>query len=548
MIRRSIGVSGAMAPILLSFLGQPLGASQQQGHQRDASRLGTVHFSVSCSPAAQSEFNRAVALLHHMTYPQARAVFERVADIDPTCAMAHWGVAMTLFHPLWPTRPGPEELRHGWYAVQRAQALEPPTSRERLFVAATEAFFRDPETGDYWTRIRRWETAMAELYDAFPGDRDAAAFYALAHLATAPQSVAALDHNERAAEILGRIYEEEPTHPGASHYIIHANDAAGREGEALVVTRGYGDIAPNNPHALHMPTHIFVRLGEWRNVIAGNRQAAAAALEHPAGPNSEWVWDEYPHAIEYMVYAYLQRGEDDSAAAALRRLQGTGDLQPSFKTAFHLASLPARLALERKAWSEAAALPVRQPDWLDWDLYPWPEAITWFARGVGAARGGDLAEAQPAIERLAALQHAVRDAGEELFARQIEILRLEVRGWVAYRRDNAQPGVRLLEQAAELERATPKHAVTPAPILPAYELLGDLLMELGQARDALVAYQRSLQLTPRRFNSLLGAARAAQALGDQATARRYYTELLDVAGAESRRLGVIEARGRLSGR
>ncbi len=512
-------------------------AQQHAGHS-----LGTIDFPVSCSEQAQIEFNRAIALLHHMTYPQAREAFQQVAKTDPRCAMAHWGIAMTLFQPLWPTRPRPEELERGWKAVQRAKALEPLTDGERLYVAAAEAFFHEPASSDYWQRIRRWEQAMGEVYATFPQDPEAAAFYALAHLATAPSDVVSLVHSERAATLLLAVYERNPHHPGAMHYLIHANDVPGRERESLRIIRKYETAAPRNPHALHMPTHIYTRLGDWDGVIRGNLRAADAALEHPAGDNGEFVWDEYPHAIEYLVYAYLQKGADDEAATQVKRLLGTARLEPTFKTAFHLASIQARYALERRAWSEAALLVPREPRTLDWDRFMWPEAVTWFARGLGSAQGGALEETRRAGMRLQELEIAASESGEDLFARNIRVLRLEVGAWLAHAGQDSESSLALMEQAAELEVSTPKHAVTPAPTLPAYELLGDLLMKQKRPAEALAAYRRSLDHYPRRFNSLLGAAQAARTMDDQSLARTFYKKLLEVAHSGTRQEFLEEAR------
>jgi tetratricopeptide (TPR) repeat protein len=502
----------------------------------------TIDFPISCSKEARVEFDRAVTLLHHMTYPRARAAFQRSAIIDPRCAMAHWGIAMTLFQPLWPTRPGPEELRRGWEAVQQAVSLQPPTRRERLLVDAAAAFFRQPESGDYWERIRRWEKAMEAAHAAFPEDPEVAAFYALAHLAVAPADAVSPAHSERAAGLLLAVYQRNPDHPGAMHYLVHANDVPGRASESLEVTRRYETAAPRNPHALHMPTHIYTRLGDWEAVIHGNTLAADAALETPAGDRNQFVWDEFPHAVEYLVYAHLQQGADDQAAAQLARLQATGRLQPTFKTAFHLSSVRARYALERRAWGEAMALVPRDPPTLAWDRFTWPEAVTWFARGLGAAREGRLDEARAAADRLGVLETAAGSAGEALFARNIRILRLEVRAWLAGAERDGAAGVALMREAADLELATPKHAVTPAPTLPAHELLGDLFLEQARPLDALAAYRRSLELYPRRFNSLLGAARAARGSGDEPAARSFYQELLQLAAEGTRRSGVDEAR------
>jgi tetratricopeptide (TPR) repeat protein len=473
-----------------------------------AASLGTVDLRISCSQPAQLEFNRAVALLHHMTYPQAREAFEHVASIEPDCAMAHWGVAMTLFQPLWPTRPSPEALTRGWREVQKAKAQPTTTERERLFIAAAEAFFADPGSGDYWSRIRSWETAMERVYSSLPNDAEAAAFYALAHLATSTAATAR-EHADRAAEILARVYAQNPQHPGAMHYLIHADDVPGREHEFPEITRTYSAVAPRNPHALHMPTHIYTRLGEWDAVIAGNLQAADAALEHPAGERGELVWDEFPHAIEYLVYAYLQKGMNDAAATQVRRLLATANLEPTFKTAFHLASTQARYALERHAWSEAAALEMRGPATLDWSRFAWPEAIVHFARGVGAAHLRHLPDAKVASSRLATLEAAMRSAKEDLFASNIQMLGLELNAWIAHAEGRREAAIDLMQQAAALESSTPKHAVTPGPTLPAEEQLADMLMNQGRATDALAAYQRSLQLYPQRLNSMRGAARAA---------------------------------------
>lgn len=533
----------ATIALLAGFAGA---ADAQEQHPHADHLRYVVDFPVSCSEAAQSQFNRAATLLHHMTYPQARTAFEQVASTDPDCAMAHWGVAMTLFQPLWPTRPGPAELQRGWDEVQKAKALNPPTQRERLFVAAAEAFFLEPAGTDYWLRIRRWEQAQEALHAAIPDDPEAAMFYALAHLATAPANAVSRAHADRAAGILMREYARNPDHPGAMHYLVHANDMPGRERESLDVTRKYDSIAPRNPHALHMPTHIYTRLGDWDGVVRGNLLAAEAALEYPAGEHGEFVWDEFPHAIEYLVYAYLQKGADEEAAAQLQRLRGTERLQPSFKTAFHLASTQARYALERRAWSEAAQIVPRQPTVVDWDRFPWPEAIAQFAHGLGAAHLGEMAKAKAAGTRLEALEAATRKSGEDLFARNIRVLHLELAAWIAHAEGQRESSVALMRQAAELETSTPKHAVTPGPTVPAYESMGDLLMEQKQPADALTSYRRALELYPQRFNALLGAARAASALEDSSQARTYYAALLEVAQGDTRQPALEEARSYLA--
>ena len=529
----------AVLPIIVLCAIATPSSAQAPDHQNHG--RGGVDFPISCSRPAQAEFNRAVALLHHMTYPQAREGFEHVATIDPQCAMAHWGIAMTLFQPLWPTRPGPDELRRGREAVQRAVALNPPTPRERLFVDAMAAFFQ-PESLDYWRRVGGWEQSMARVYAAFPQDVEAASFFALAHLAVAPANESARAYSDSAARILLAVYEKHPDHPGAMHYLVHANDAAGRERESPEVVLKYETSAPSNPHALHMPTHIFTRLGDWDAVIRGNLRAAEAALATPAGDAGQFVWDEFPHAIEYLVYAYLQQGRDDLAAAHVKRLRDTKRLEPTFKTAFHLASTGARFALERHAWREAMSLPPREPATLNWNAFQWAEAVTWFARGLGSAHERDLESGRAAAKRLAELETAAGASGEPVFARTIGVLRLGVDAWIAHARGKRDSSVALMRAAVALEESTPKPPVTPAPTIPASELLGDLLLAQGRASDALVAYEHSLARYPRRLNSLLGAARAARALGNASLARTRYAELVAVAGKGTRRDLVEEAR------
>ncbi len=491
--------------------------------------LGKVEFSVSCSQTVQGGFDRAVALLHHMMYVEARSAFEALAAEDPDCAMAQWGIAMTLFQPLWPTRPSPEDLTRGWEAVESAKALGPGSEREAAFVAAAEAFYREPESTDYWGRIQRFEVAMQEVYEAYPDDRDAAAFYALSYLATASRADDRLAAQAMAAKILLDIYDEEPTHPGALHYTIHANDVHGRAHETLEVVRGYDDIAPSVPHALHMPTHIFVRLGQWDEVIEWNRKSARAALNFPAG---EFVSHHYPHALDYMIYAYHQQGEDEKAERVLEELRSEENYQQTFISAFHLAAIPARYHVERRDWSEAAALPEEAPASFPWEGFAWPRAITQFARGLGSARTGDVDGARVAVEKLAALKSQAEAAGEQVFATQIEIDRLAVSAWLSLAEGGEEEALELMRSAAELEATTEKHAITPGALQPAYELLGDLLLELGRPAEALEAYKTSLEKWPRRFNSLAGAARAAA--DDPETAKAYCDELVEMAGESVR--------------
>jgi len=523
--------------LALLALAAPRLAAQHAHGQDD---LGVVRFAVSCDARVQPGFDRGVALLHHMMYEDARRAFEAVAEEDPGCAMAHWGIAATLFQPLWPTRPTPAELALGWEETQRARALGPGSDRERALLASAEAFFREPETAEWWTRIERWAAAMEEAYRGHPDDTETAAFYALSQLAIGQIAEDRLAHNERAAEILLAIHESEPTHPGAIHYTIHANDVDARADESLDIVRGYSGIAPSVPHALHMPTHIFVRLGEWPGVIEWNRRSADAALEVDAG---DGISGHYPHATDYLLYAHLQRGDDEQARAVLAETLERERFQDIFTSAFHLAAMPARFAVERRAWAEAAAIEPRAPASLSWDRYTWPEAISWFARGVGAARSGDLAAARDAEARMTALRDRASDTGERDFATYIEVDRLVLSGWMAHAEGDAETAIERMRAATELEATVQKHPVSPGALLPPYEALGDLLLELERPAEALAAYESSLETWPGRYNTLLGAARAAAAVPAAAKARAYYAKLLEVVGdAASTRPGVREAR------
>jgi len=529
------GLSILIAASFMAFQ-PPRSSAAQEAHAHGD--LGHVRFPVSCSEASNQRFDRAVALLHHMMYEESRQAFEALAQDEPTCAMAHWGVAMTLFQPLWPTRPSVDDLRRGYQEVLSAMAGE-LTGRERAFVEAAEGFYREPETAQWATRLARFEAGMAQVYQAYPDDHEAGAFYALSHLATGSPSDKTRAHQTRAAAILTKINAEEPTHPGAIHYTIHASDVDGRAALGADAARTYDDIAPSVPHALHMPTHIFVRLGAWDEVIEWNRKSADAALAHPAGG---FVSHHYPHAIDYLAYAFLQQARDDEARAVVDELRSKQPYQQSFISAFHLAATPARYLVERRKWEEAAALEVRSPADFPWEKWPATEAMTYFARGLGAARTGDAAGAQQAASRLQELQDAETAKGESYWATQVEIERLAVQAWAALAEGDQEGAVRLMAESAALEASTEKHPVTPGALQPAYELLGDMLLETNQPDTALSAYRQSLAQWPRRYNSLLGAARAAHGAGQGEVARTYYRELIELAGTSTSRDGIAEAR------
>jgi tetratricopeptide (TPR) repeat protein len=534
----------------VSALSLTLSSQAQHAHLHDDAEIparadiGDVNFRPSCDSAVQEDFNHALALMHHMMYAQARKAFKAVAAADPDCGMAHWGIATTLFQPLWGTRPAPDELARGWREIQRARELVPAEGRERALVKATESFFQAPENAEFRTRMDRWTQAMADAYEAHPEDPDVAAMYALSRLRIAQRSPSERDalHDE-AERILRDIWEEHPGHPGAVHYSIHATDADGRAANALDMVGSYGRIAPEVPHALHMPSHIYVRLARWDEVIDWNKRSAKAALREPVeGAASH----HYIHAIDYLVYAYLQKGEDDNARVAYDQAIDKERHQASFISAYHLAAMPARMAVERRNWEAAAAIEPRTPDYLPWDAARWPEGIQWYARGLGAVHAGQLEKAQEAERRLAALSERAREEDDDLFATYIEVDRQILAGWLAHVSGDHDEAIRLLQSAAELERTVEKHPVSPGALLPPNEALGDLLLDLDRPAEAMEAYLASNERWPGRFNTLLGGARAAEAAGDMERAHALYGELLERA-ADSRRPALEEAERRLEG-
>lgn len=496
--------------------------------------LGTVSFPTSCSEAVQPTLERGLLLLHHMMYAQAEETFLEAAEAEGDCAMAHWGVAMTRFQPLW----GSAEVGAGRSSAERAVDLSPPTERERLYARAALAFYEDPDAG-HAERVRRWESAMEELHRAHPDDPEAAALYALAHLAAGPDRP---QHQERSAALLEEVHERMPRHPGALHYAIHAHDVDGRAEDGVRFARAYREVAPSIPHALHMPSHIYVRTGEWEEVIAWNRRSAEAALGHPAG---EYVSLHYSHALDYLMYGYLQRGQDGKAAGVLEELRGREGYQPHLASAYALAAVPARWYVERRDWAGAADLAPREPAGFPWDDFPAGEAITYFARGLGAARSGDTERARAAAERLAELRAAADEEGERYWARQIDVQRTSVSAWRALADGATEEAVRRMREAADRAAEMEKHPITPGALQPAGELLGDLLLEVDRPGEALEAYEASLETWPRRYHSLLGAARSAERLGHEERADRFYRQFADLTSeADSGRREVAEVRDR----
>lgn len=533
---RALG-AGAITLALLapawSVEPQPASAA----HAGHGHALGAVEVQAACNPAATAQLKRGLALLHHMTYEAAAQAFADAAQSDSTCAMAYWGQAMAYIHPLWSDPPTAENFNRGSELLQKAAGQQQATARERAYIDAAMAYYRPGPAATESANLSAFADGWRRAHELDPQDPEAASFHALALLATADPADKTYARQRQAAALLAAVRRRIPDHPAAYHYLIHAFDYPPLADQALEVARGYADIAPDVPHALHMPTHIFTRMGMWQDSIAWNRRSAAAALKHPVDGQ---VSLHYLHALDYLAYAHLQLGQDQQAREVLRTLEAIDrPMQVELAVPYALAAVPARLALERQQWRTAAALPPRTPERYPWDRFPAMEAITWFARALGAAHLRDTASAQKAIDRLDAL-HAPASRSSSYWGRQVAIQRTAASAWLAHARGEDERALTLMHDAARDEAATEKHPVTPGEVLPASELLGDLLLELGRPAEARKAYEASLARNPNRLNSLAGAGRAAQLAGDAAAATDYYRRLVALAGESGASLAPVQ--------
>lgn len=508
-------------PFLAVFVLCPAAAAQHHDHpEGDPERLGTVEFPVSCTPAAQQQFNRAMAMLHSFWYAKAEKEFRAVAEKDPACAMAHWGVAMSQYRLLWEF-PGAEELKIGGAAVARAKELGAKTRRERDYIAALDAYYGDSDKTDNATRATNYERAMADLYRRYPDDLEAGMFYALTLLRNGLPPDKTYANQKKAGAIAERAFRRLPEHPGTAHYVIHSYDYPPLADRALEAARRYAKVAPDVPHALHMPSHIFTRLGLWDESVQSNLDSAAAARKY------EWPGEEL-HAMDYLMYAYLQKGEDRKAAALLSALPPVQLGEPSaFAGFFARAAMPARYALERNRWDEAAKLDV-PPNVFPGGRYAWTEATFAFARGLGAARTGQSATARAAIAQLESAHQTLVENKEPYWAGQVDIQRQIVAAWLALAESKPEEALKMMRAAADAEDATDKHPVTPGAIRPARELLGEMLLEMKRPAEALPEFEAVLKAAPNRFRALYAAGRAAELAGDLAKASEYYARLMDL--------------------
>jgi tetratricopeptide (TPR) repeat protein len=521
-----------------------LAISAQEFHQHKhemGEKLGRVNFTISCNRAAQQQFNRAVALLHSFWYNEAEKGFMEATRADPRCGMGYWGVAMSLYHPVW-TPPVDAELRKGMAATQKAITVGARTQRERDYLKAIETFYKDSGKANHRTRALAYQHAMEQLYLHYPGDNEAGVFYALALLGTALPTDKTYANQKKAAEILNRILLKEPEHPGVAHYLIHSFDYPPLAPLALNAARSYSKIAPSSPHALHMPSHIFTRLGLWQESIESNIASATAARKHS-------TWKDEVHAMDYLAYAYLQMAQDGRVKELNDQIYGLNKFDDQiFQSAYAVAAIPARYALERRQWKEAAALKIPDPDF-PWNKFGYAEAIIYFARSLGASRNKDVAGARAAVERLTAIQKSLSAAKEDYWATQVEIQRRAAAAWLAHAEGNPAEALKLMRAAADLEDSTDKHPVTPGAIVPARELLGELLLELSEPKQALKEFEAALLVSPNRFNGLFGAAKSAELSGDRTKAGEYYARLVSLSEkSDGQRVEVQAARTFLAAR
>jgi tetratricopeptide (TPR) repeat protein len=523
--------------VIVSCLPASIAIAQHEGHPGlSTDQIGKVSFETSCSPAVKDDFNRGVALLHSFWFPEAAATFEGVLKKDPTCAMALWGIALSQWgNPFGGVRVA-QAVERGRASSDKAKATGSPTPRERGYIDAVATLFTSADPGTQRARVLAYEKGMEAVVRANPSDTEAKIFYALAINQTALPTDKTYAKQLEAAAILEPLYAAEPGHPGLAHYIIHAYDSPSLAPKALDAARRYASIAPAVPHALHMPSHTFTRVGYWKESIETNRASADTARKTSSSG------DEL-HALDYQVYAYLQIAQDNAARAAIDRAMtvvssGEGATAGAAGAgSFAVAAMPARYALERGAWSEAAALQVHPAN------TPFTEAMTHFARALGAARSGAPQAAAPDIERLAALRLKLIEMKDPYWPEQLDIQRRVAQAWVTFAEGRKDEAISALAAAADAEDATDKSAISPGPLAPARELLGFMLLEAQRPQEALTAFEATMKKEPNRFQGLSGAARAAEAAGQREKASTYYRQLLDLAKtADTERPEIARAR------
>jgi len=523
-MKKATGIAAILA-MLIAGASEAWASEAHQAQSGEPEKLGEVNFPVSCNAAAQKEFNRAMALFHSFWFDPAKASFSRVLQHDPECGMAHWGISiMSMGNPFtWPTNPNASKA--GAPAAAEAARVGAKSERERDYIAALGTFFKDWETTEFRPRAVAFEKAMGGVAAKYPKDDEAQILYALALNITALPTDKGFANQRKAAAILEPLLKKYPNHPGVAHYLIHTYDYAELAEKGLPSARAYGAIAPSVPHALHMPSHIFSRVGLWKEMVEGNRASYLAAKDELKEKTLGIGAYDALHAMDYMVFGQLQQAQDKAAkqlvdeAGAIRKVN-----VENFVAAYAFAAMPARYALERGDWAQAAKLTLSPPD-LAWSKFPQAEGILVFARGLGAARTRDVAAARRDVERLQALRAALTADKSAYWAGQTDFQIKSVNAWIALAEKRNDEALQLMRTAAEAEEASDKHPVTPGNVVPSRELLGEMLLKLGQPKQALAEFERSLKRDPNRFRGIDGAARAAEAAGNPQLAREYYAKL-----------------------
>jgi len=505
----------------------------------DLRAAGKVEFPISCTPSVQSEFSRGVALLHSFFYEEARRVFASVAERDPKCAMAQWGIAMTWWHPIW-TPPRPDEMSAGKAAIEKAMALNAGTDRERGFITALNVYYNTRESSNAGAigqschgpvgprdRVIAYEKAMHQLRDKYPDEFEIQAFYAFAVLAAgyAMPNDTTLSKQLEAAALLEKLWKQNPNHPGVVHYLIHCYDYPALAQRGLAAAQSYASIAPWVPHALHMPSHIFTRLGMWDESIAANGASAEASRAYAAMRHRDATEAEELHALDYMAYSYLQEARDTEAKKIVDLAAKVRKTNPEleFSAAYALAAIPTRYAFERNDWASAATLTV--PNLPHWSSFPFMEALIEYGHALGRAHTGDLDGARKAIARMQQLRDATKDPKFDYFKNHLDLQMQAASAWVAASEGKKSEAIEMLRRAADAEDILGKHPVSPGAFVPIREQLGSLLLEVGQSKEAQREFEAALKIYPGRFRGLYGAARAAEQNGDKESASRYYAKL-----------------------
>ena len=505
--------------------------------------VGNVSLPFPTGKNVEKEFNFAAALLHSFEYDEAEKVFAGIIEKEPGCAMAYWGVAMSNFHPLW-TAPEEKELIKGSKALAIAGSISKKTERESDYIQALGQFYKEWDKIDHRTRCIRYEKAMEEVYKKYPDDKEAAAFYALSLDASADPTDKTFANQKKAADILNEIYKNEPDHPGIIHYIIHTYDYPGFAHLALPAARKYAAVAPASAHAQHMPSHIFTRLGLWDEAIQSNIASIESARCYAETAGIKGHWDEELHGLDYLVYAYLQKGETKLAKEQLDYLKNIKEVYPAnFKVAYSFASIPARYVLENKMWKDAASLEVI-PANFSWEKFPWQKAIFHFTRSLGAANSDQLGLAKTEWNELNKLHDELVKQKETYKANQVDIQLKASLAWIQLKEGKNKEALDNMNLSADMEDKTEKHPVTPGEVLPARELLADMLMQMHKPAQALEMYEANLKTRPNRHNSIYGAWAAAEASGKKDVAKTYAKQFHDMTGkdisASSRLISAIK--------